>query len=325
MKKIICTIILVLFNISFVSADENGGYAASFLQIPIGARPTAMGGAYTAIASDGSGPLYNPAGLGMVMQKMFSTSYRSMKLDRQLGYINYIHPYLGYSVIGVGWLYAGSGSVEARNNDGDLLGFELSHNTHSFSVYFARLINPLISVGFKASYLYSSFAEMKAYSILIDGGVMLYYNGLIEREAQELSFVQDIQVGLVIRNLGGKLRWNGENYVNIHTTGGFAFIAEDEIPTELSLGGSAKLFEKRLLLALDLLKMEYQSLYLNLGSEFKVVPEFSLRAGLNNGRLAAGTGYVVKVGSSTLMIDYAFSTDKADEGSEHIFSFDFMF
>jgi hypothetical protein len=248
-----------------------------------------------------------------------------MKLDRQLGYINYIHPYEGYSVIGVGWLYAGSGSVEARNGDGDLLGFDLSQNTHSFSIYFARSINRLLSVGFQASYLYSSFAEMSASSILIDGGVMLYYNGLIEREVQELSFVQDIQIGLVFRNLGGKLRWTSENYVNIHTTGGFTFITEDDIPTEISLGGAAKLFEKKLLMALDLLKIEHQSLYLNLGSEYRLTPEFSIRAGLNNSRLTVGTGYAVKFGSSTLMIDYAFSSDKADEGSEHIFSFDYMF
>jgi hypothetical protein len=31
------------------------------------------------------------------------------------------------------------------------------------------------------------------------------------------------------------------------------------------------------------------------------------------------------LGNRLLGIDYAFSTDKADEGSEHIFSFDLMF
>ena len=44
-------------------ADARGGYAGSFFQIPAGARPTAMGGAYTAISNDGAAPLFNPAGL----------------------------------------------------------------------------------------------------------------------------------------------------------------------------------------------------------------------------------------------------------------------
>jgi len=325
MKKIFYIIIIVVFNCSIVSADEYGGYAASFLQVPIGARPTAMGGAYTAVANDGAGPLYNPAGIGGIQERIFSTSYRSMKLDRQLGYINYIHPYFGYSVIGIGWLYAGSGSVEARNNDGDLLGFDLSQNNHTFSIYFARLITPLLSVGFKTSYFYSSFAEMSVSSILIDAGVMFYYNGLIEREAQELSFVQNIQMGLVLRNMGGGLKWNNENYVNIHATNGFSIIDEDDIPTELSLGISANFFEKELLVAVDILKIEHQSLYLNFGTEYKMLPDFSLRTGLNNGRLTAGTGYIFKFGESNLTVDYAFSSDKADEGSEHIFSFEYMF
>ena len=50
-----------------------------------------------------------------------------------------------------------------------------------------------------------------------------------------------------------------------------------------------------------------------------------LRAGYGDGRLAAGTGYLFAVGKHQLAIDYAFSTDKADEGSEHIFSFDLLF
>lgn len=325
MKKLFYILIIVLINWSIVIADGNGGYAASFLQVPIGARPTALGGAYTAIANDGAGPLYNPAGIGGINKKIFSTSYRSMKLDRQLGYINYIHPYLGYSVIGIEWLYASSGSVEARNNDGDLLGFDLTQNNHIFSIYFARSVTQFLSIGFKTSYFYSSFVEMTVSSIIVDAGVMFYYNGLIDREAQELSFVQDIQVGLVLRNLGGNLKWSNENYVNIHTTNGFSVIDENNIPTEFTLGVSAKLFEKKLLVAFDLLKIEHQSLYLNFGTEYKLVPDFSIRTGLNDGRLTAGTGYAFRLGESDLMVDYAYSSDKADEGSEHIFSFGYMF
>ena len=96
--------------------DGDGGYAGAFLQVPIGARPTAMGGAYIAVANDGAGALYNPAGLVSLRRMTFATSYRTMTLDRTLGYVTFIVPVEGDAVLGFNWLYAGSGEVDARDD-----------------------------------------------------------------------------------------------------------------------------------------------------------------------------------------------------------------
>src|SRR5689334_1596613 len=45
---------------------STGTEGASFLDIPVGAGPAALGSAYTALATDAYAPLYNPAGLGFV-------------------------------------------------------------------------------------------------------------------------------------------------------------------------------------------------------------------------------------------------------------------
>jgi len=58
------------------AADGDGGYAGSYFQIPIGARPAAMGGAYLAVSDDGAAPLYNPAGIALMKKKLFAISYR---------------------------------------------------------------------------------------------------------------------------------------------------------------------------------------------------------------------------------------------------------
>ena len=60
------------------------------------------------------------------------------------------------------------------------------------------------------------------------------------------------------------------------------------------------------------------------GAEYYLTKEFALRGGYGDGRFSTGTGYVFKLGKQQLAIDYAFSTDKADEGMEHIFSFDLL-
>ena len=58
--------LLVLSAIFFASHawGFSGTEGASFLDIPVGAGPAALGGAYTALATDAYAPIYNPAGLG---------------------------------------------------------------------------------------------------------------------------------------------------------------------------------------------------------------------------------------------------------------------
>ena len=93
----------------------------------------------------------------------------------------------------------------------------------------------------------------------------------------------------------------------------------------VTLGASARFLNKKLLVASDVLKNEKQAAEFHAGAEYYLVPEFALRTGYGDGRFTAGTGYMFKFSGHFLAVDYAFSTDKADEGSEHIFSFDLLF
>jgi hypothetical protein len=322
----ILILILVLGGIATATAEDgDGGYAGAFLQVPIGARPAAMGGAYLSLSTDGTGALYNPAGLASIRSLLFSSSYRLMDLDRTLSYVSVAIPTAKLSTIGFGWRYAGSGSVEARNSDGDPLGFELVQHNHEFHVVFAKRFERFFSAGFKGSYLHSQFNELSSFSVSLDMGLMFHYSYMFPREKRELMPVQDITIGVVVRNLGAKYRWNNERYLVEHFSSFAPWEQEDEIPIQFGLGGSARFLQRKLLIAIDGLG-DLESRYeLHGGAEYFVSPQFALRAGYSDERLTAGTGYLFKFTNLDLAIDYAFSTDKADEGSEHIFSFDLIF
>ena len=60
-------LLLLLLSLNAEAATLNSG--AAFLKIGTGARPEAMGGAYTALADDVSALHYNPAGLSSVLKK----------------------------------------------------------------------------------------------------------------------------------------------------------------------------------------------------------------------------------------------------------------
>src|ERR1700756_5185401 len=54
---------LLLITCSFSAFAGSGTTGAAFLDIPVGAGPAAMGGAYTALATNAYGSVWNPGAL----------------------------------------------------------------------------------------------------------------------------------------------------------------------------------------------------------------------------------------------------------------------
>ena len=214
--SIIILLILIFGALPLVAEEMDGGYAGAFFQVPAGARPTAMGGAYRAISDDGAAPLFNPAGIANLQRPLFGSSYRLMQLDRKLGYVSFLYPVQGQAAIGAHWLYAGSGTVEGRNRDGYLTGDEISNNNHQFTVIFAKRFERHFSVGANISYLYSTMPEISASSVGFDLGAMFYLDQLLDREKREEYPLSDMQVGITLRHIGKTYPWNSEKWVYLN-------------------------------------------------------------------------------------------------------------
>jgi len=92
---------------------------ADFEDIGIGARPVAMGGAFTGLADDANSIYYNPAGLGMLTRQELtgeeSWLFLGLSDGSRLfnGFIGYVHPVSKtIGTFGAGWL-----STSLRDND----------------------------------------------------------------------------------------------------------------------------------------------------------------------------------------------------------------
>ncbi len=70
-KRIVALTLVLLFHFSSLSH-------AAFLNTEWGARPSGMGGAFTAIADDSNAPLFNPAGIVQVQWNEFSATYANL-------------------------------------------------------------------------------------------------------------------------------------------------------------------------------------------------------------------------------------------------------
>src|SRR5579863_5449230 len=87
--------LLLLFIFLFQSFPVfafTGTEGAAFLELPIGARPAAMGSAYSMLAEDAYAPVWNPAGLatldGGQLAGMHSIYLQSTSYD----YASFVHP-----------------------------------------------------------------------------------------------------------------------------------------------------------------------------------------------------------------------------------------
>ncbi len=101
MKKIITVIVIFVMSISFLEAK----YGGSFLEIGVGARAVAMGGAYTAMAEDGYMFYWNPAALATLQN--LSVVAQHAKLFNGLEHHNILgitQPIFGGNYISINWI-----------------------------------------------------------------------------------------------------------------------------------------------------------------------------------------------------------------------------
>jgi len=329
MKKSIAFLAFVIFMApAFCGAESNGGFAGSFLEIPVDARAAAMGGAYNAVSNDGAAMLYNPAGIHSSTDKVFTSSYRPMKLDRTLGFISFILPTRQESAIGFSWFYAGYGNVDGRDISGRLTGETISANEHAFSVSFAKQFLPYLALGTRLNYYVKSLDYLDASSVGINIGGMLYIDSLFRYGSMEGKPITDLTGGLVIKNIAAKYPWEAEGE-------GLNATQEDKFPLSFCISSSFKTLNRKMLVALDVemlhksvewndettagaRKETFSDTYLRVGGEYRAVENLLLRAGLNNGTFTAGAGFMFKFNFGGIQFDYAFSGDHADEGEDHV-------
>ena len=329
-KTVIFISLLLLIGSAALKAETQGGFAGSFLDMPVDARTAAMGGAFNAVSDDGAAMLYNPAGIQTTTDKVFTSSYRAMKLDRKLGFISLILPTHGESSLGFSWIYAGYGDVDKRNINGQLTGESISSNEHDFAVSFAKRFLPYLAVGTRLNYYTKSMGDLNASSVGVNIGGLLYVDSLFRYGEMEDKFITDITAGLVLKNFAAKYPWESQST-------GLAATQSDKFPISLGIGGSFKTLKRKLLIASDFEvqvktvewdvsssegtttnKETYTDAFVRVGGEYKVMDKLLLRTGLNNGTFTAGAGFLFKLSSSTLQFNYAFSSDKADEGEDHV-------
>lgn len=188
-----------------VNVSKRGTSAAPFLSIQQGARATAMGSAFVALASDPSALFWNPAGIGRLngIQVMFDhtmwiadINYNFFAASFSIGDIGSV----GASVTASAIDEMNVTTVAEPNGTGQI--FKVQDVAASIAV--ALNLTENFSIGFNPKFINQSIWDASASAVAIDMGIL--YRTPFE----------GFTLGMAIQNFGPKMKMDGQTMLVLY-------------------------------------------------------------------------------------------------------------
>jgi hypothetical protein len=320
MKKLLIALIALLFSCPFVFADEVtkvGTTALGFLNIDVGSRAVAMGGAYVTIADDASAMFWNPSGIAATdrMETMFHHS--NWIADINFNYLAAVIPLGGLGNIGLNATALSMDDMERTTIDNpEGTGETFSAGSYAFGLAYARSLTDRFAIGFNVKYVNETIYHSSANGVAFDIGTLFttQFNGL--------------KVGMSITNYGPKVRMAGRDMltqvdIDPNVTGNNeninAYLANDafDLPLMFRVGVSMDMLKgagnSNLILSVDALHPNDDVESVNLGAEYVFNNILALRGGYTSlfaddfeAGLSFGAGIQHRVMDIELILDYAY-------------------
>jgi len=263
--------------------SQNFTGVGSVLDLGMGARPLAMGGAFVGLADDVNALFFNPAGLTRVQGLPILSSY-----EVRPGIASYGHLSAAMSGFGFGIHYFDFGKIPQTDEFGNITGYFSYRDCFLIAgAGFPILRNvPLLGefdLGITARFMkVSTLAPGSGSGAAFDLAFLLGGNGASFAQ----GFLTDARLGIVLKNLVGLPL----SYKSGH---------QETWPRSVTVGASAKLF-KQWTLTVDFVSGRG----VRLGMEWRAISELTVRAGLRNENvLVWSLGISVQFNAFTL--DYA--------------------
>lgn len=296
---ILLLIVSALIGKSSIASD-NGGVAADFLNIGVGARAAALGGAFTSVVDDASASYWNPSGLGRIGSTQFVFSHFAWYQDISYEYLALAYPVSDRLTLAVSTSYLSYGTIEGYDRYDNPTG-ELG-STYDLAAGFSLgcVVTEEISIGLTAKYIMLSLADLKASAFAADFGAL--YN------------IGDFTFGLAAVNIGQDIKFNQ---------------VSEKLPSAIRIGVStyALFGSPSLEVSLDIEKRFHGNLSIRNGFEWIFEERYFIRTGYayqpdQDGR---EFGQSLSLGAGALLgparFDYTFSPrEKFSSEDIHRFS-----
>ncbi len=275
------------------------GSGLSFLEIPVGARESALGGAGASISSGPTSVAYNPAATAFTRRISVALMHNRHFGDTRAEFLGAtILP--GRFVATLHYLGTRTSDVEYRTAPTRLPISTFDVTSSALGATLATNFGARVGAGLTVRYVYQKIQSEATDGALLDGGVLVR------------TPLSGVAIGAAVNSVGKM-----SNFVN----------EEPKLPTTLRVGVA---FERELgkaggvLVTTDVLGISEQSPQLRGGMEWKAPDYVALRVGAVNGLEAQTASFGFGLFLKRLRLDYAFIpfTEGLDDGHRFSLAFD---
>jgi hypothetical protein len=188
-------VVIFIFFGPELFAQDRGEITYQFLDIPVSARVTALGGNLITVKdNDPTLGADNPALLNPSMDNRAALSYMNYFAGTHYGYSSYTKHYEGIGTMNAGVRYFSYGTFTETDEAGNVLG-EFTAGDYALAAGWGRALDSSFSVGANFKVLYSSlYAGYSAVALAVD----IAANYTIEEKK--------ISVSLVVKNVGREVK-----------------------------------------------------------------------------------------------------------------------
>ena len=300
---------------NFTNAGSSG---SAFSKIWVGARASAMGGAYSALADDITALYWNPAGIARLPGINVGATYTSWFAGTTHNFLGMTMPISERYRLGIALTMLDYGSLPYATLQNDINGGTFNANDLSLGVTIAGALTDRFAFGGTIKYLHSSILDVSADGIAFDAGSLYqtdFYNMKISLDLSNLGSSQSFQ--------GNSLNLLANNpSINSTQTPLATSLQTGSYPLPLifRIGAATDVFQgkvenQKLNIALDFSTHSDNPEQLNLGGEYIWNDMVAVRAGyaFNEDQLGlgAGAGFHYKSEDFNGTVDYAFNTTKS--------------
>ena len=192
---------LLTLPVFLYSAIGTGASAGSFLKINVGARSSAMGGAFVGLADDNEALLLNPAGIALVGVPELSGGHIIWFSDMALEHVQFTLPLSKTFTAGFSGIYMSNGVFDAYTAAGVAAGTFTSYDIAAGLSLGVRLTDSIFC-GVTVKYITDNIDTSNSTSYAADGGVI--FQELIPGVSfgvSALNFGTAVNMGTVVERL----------------------------------------------------------------------------------------------------------------------------
>lgn len=185
--------------------SKAGTASAQFLKIGVGARATAMGGAFAALADDATALHWNPAGLVQIDNIAFSSSHLEWFADISHDFAGLAVPVGGSGVIGLSATLFNIGEIEITTIQ-EPRGTGLFYDASDVAVAltYAHSMTDRFSAGVTVKFVHQRIYNESASTFAVDIGTLL------------VTPLKGLRIGMQFSNFGSKLKLDGRDLIRAY-------------------------------------------------------------------------------------------------------------